>query len=429
MSFVAAKCPTCGGELQLDNNKESGFCMHCGGKIIIKDALNSIRVDNKHMISTWMDMGKKAANVGNQEEAYSYFTKIIENDPRNWEAIYFKGVSAAWQTSVEKIRLAELCQGIDEALSIIIEDTILDTEEVSNVKNNMALEILEISEAFYSILSDILIHTDNFYSSDTDYLQNVYFSAIHCMNLCMFGLDLLDIDSVVVPNDIQKKLLASYNWHVHLFSSLTLYWSDLSQEFLYFYGMEICIKEKFIAQYDFFTALIRRADPSYNMELSSPIYRLDPPMVGDDFTNKMKLSLKLQQNKDKEIELAEEKRKQIEKETSQQKYWDEHPAEYQAHLDELEKIKLERNQKIEEARQRKEQLKREFDLKQEDFNSYKNIREIEINNLSQERSKLGLFAIKQKKEIERLIIQIQNDIELYGRKISLNEAKLKYENA
>jgi len=429
MAYVAAKCTTCGSDLQLDNNLESGFCMHCGDKIIFKDAINPIIVDDRHMIRTWMDMGMKASNVGNQEEAYSYFTKVIENDPQNWEAIYFKGVAAAWQTSVGKIRLAELSQGINEALSIIIEGNTLDAEEISNVKDNMALEILKISEAIYDTLSDILIHTDNFYSSDTDYLQNIYFSAIHCMNICISGLDLLDIDSVVVPNDLQKKLLQSYNWHVYLFSSLTLYWSDLSQEFLYFYGMEICIKEKFIAQYDFFTALIRRADPTYNMDLSNPIYRLDPPMVGGDFTNKMALSLKLQQKKDKEIKLAEEERKQIEKRVLQQKYWDENPTEYQVHLAEQEKLRLKKKRRIEETRQHKEQLKQEYDLRQVDFNSYKKNREIDINNLAQERSKLGIFAIKQKKEIDQLIIQIQNDIQDYGMKISLNEAKLKYQNA
>ena len=60
MSFEAAKCPQCGGELQLDIEKETAFCMHCGSKIIVQEAIRAVRIDNAHMVDTWIKMGKSA---------------------------------------------------------------------------------------------------------------------------------------------------------------------------------------------------------------------------------------------------------------------------------------------------------------------------------------------------------------------------------
>lgn len=32
MPLVSVKCPSCGGDS--NDNKESGFCMHCGSKVV-----------------------------------------------------------------------------------------------------------------------------------------------------------------------------------------------------------------------------------------------------------------------------------------------------------------------------------------------------------------------------------------------------------
>lgn len=37
MVLVALKCPHCGGDIQLDDAHEFGFCLYCGTKIIVRD--------------------------------------------------------------------------------------------------------------------------------------------------------------------------------------------------------------------------------------------------------------------------------------------------------------------------------------------------------------------------------------------------------
>ena len=41
MSFVNAKCPNCGGSLQVDNGKRAAICPFCKEAYIVEDAINN----------------------------------------------------------------------------------------------------------------------------------------------------------------------------------------------------------------------------------------------------------------------------------------------------------------------------------------------------------------------------------------------------
>jgi DNA-directed RNA polymerase subunit RPC12/RpoP len=49
MPLVAAKCTNCGGELQLDDSLKTGFCMFCGSRILVQEAieLKKVQVEGK----------------------------------------------------------------------------------------------------------------------------------------------------------------------------------------------------------------------------------------------------------------------------------------------------------------------------------------------------------------------------------------------
>ncbi len=119
MSFIAAKCPQCGGDLQLDNDKDTAFCMHCGSKIIVQEAIRKVQVDNTHMLEFWMKMANSAANAGNYEESYEYYTKVVENDLNNWKATFLKGIAAGWLSKFSNPRFNEIIQAISDAQKII----------------------------------------------------------------------------------------------------------------------------------------------------------------------------------------------------------------------------------------------------------------------------------------------------------------------
>lgn len=122
MEFVAAVCPQCGVSLQVDPEKESGFCVHCGTKIVIQEAIRTVRIDNSHMIDTWMDMADAAEKSGNHEEAYEYYTKAVETQPENWQAYIGRGMAIGNQTTLNNSRLLEAAVNFLRAMYLVPKD-------------------------------------------------------------------------------------------------------------------------------------------------------------------------------------------------------------------------------------------------------------------------------------------------------------------
>ncbi len=124
MAIQNLKCPNCGGEVQLDDNLEKGFCMYCGGAIQIKEEVAKIQVEHSGKIE--IDDSKKMANslaladrafdAGNYEECYNYSCVVLECDVNNSHATFRKGLCAAY---LSLARVNELEQALKTAKDII----------------------------------------------------------------------------------------------------------------------------------------------------------------------------------------------------------------------------------------------------------------------------------------------------------------------
>jgi tetratricopeptide (TPR) repeat protein len=108
MEFKPAKCPSCGGNLQVPPDMKTAKCMYCGGDFIIEDAIKlamgQVNIDNL------FELADAAKNIGNYIEAYNYYTRILEADSNNYKAWYGKALSAGWQSSTGNPRLQEVRQ-------------------------------------------------------------------------------------------------------------------------------------------------------------------------------------------------------------------------------------------------------------------------------------------------------------------------------
>ena len=86
MVFEAAKCPSCGGFLQLDSTMEKADCVHCGRKIIVRDAIQRMKIEVSGNVSmSGISTVENDVQVGqlflaNKEwvKAYEVFCKAIE---------------------------------------------------------------------------------------------------------------------------------------------------------------------------------------------------------------------------------------------------------------------------------------------------------------------------------------------------------------
>ena len=97
MQYETAKCPSCGASIPVQSECEQTFCLACGNRIVIKDAIQRYKVDlsGPVVVDTNIDSIYKSANgflqLEKWEDAKRLFTKIIEldsTDYRGWWGLF-----------------------------------------------------------------------------------------------------------------------------------------------------------------------------------------------------------------------------------------------------------------------------------------------------------------------------------------------------
>ncbi len=92
MKIIDLVCPNCNGNIQLDEDKEFGFCMHCGHRIVLAGSdIGNNRYAQIKRLKTTLDV---KAQGRNQSEIVQLCDRIIELDPNDSEAWYYKGLYA-----------------------------------------------------------------------------------------------------------------------------------------------------------------------------------------------------------------------------------------------------------------------------------------------------------------------------------------------
>jgi hypothetical protein len=87
--------------------------MYCGGTVITQQAIQLASGVN---VANLMELAKAAAIANNPKEAYEYYTKVLEYDPRNPTAWTGKGEAAGWMSTVRDLRTTEMIAGFNNAI-------------------------------------------------------------------------------------------------------------------------------------------------------------------------------------------------------------------------------------------------------------------------------------------------------------------------
>lgn len=163
MSFIPAKCPSCGGDLQVPNDRDSVKCMYCGGTVIVREAAAAASGVQVHNL---MALAKSAAEAGNAREAYDYYTRVLEIDPSNSLAWEGKGTSAGWLSTLSNIRTNEMMACFDNAIKQV------DESKQEELKRRCGHAVNRVTTAVYSTAQKQL---NEFIQVDTtwpDYVAN-----------------------------------------------------------------------------------------------------------------------------------------------------------------------------------------------------------------------------------------------------------------
>jgi len=98
MARISLICEQCGGNVELDDTHEFGFCNFCKAKILIKSdtIINEVTQNiTKHVyghegkdVDELIADGKKLLELGDDKKANAKFKQAINIDPKSWEAWY-----------------------------------------------------------------------------------------------------------------------------------------------------------------------------------------------------------------------------------------------------------------------------------------------------------------------------------------------------
>ena len=97
MTLEIAKCPNCGGELQLPNNKIEATCIYCDTKIIVSEAIKAKGKDIEPLLKLMQDAFEAE---GDGTELLKYANKVLEIDSSQALAMFYKGMANCWMYQI-----------------------------------------------------------------------------------------------------------------------------------------------------------------------------------------------------------------------------------------------------------------------------------------------------------------------------------------
>lgn len=86
MKFIKATCPGCGASLELADHLQSTTCPNCGSKVLIE-------WETKQNPAAYLELAKRFIQAKNYKEADAQLTRVLEMNPDNREAWFWKWVA------------------------------------------------------------------------------------------------------------------------------------------------------------------------------------------------------------------------------------------------------------------------------------------------------------------------------------------------
>jgi hypothetical protein len=95
----------------------------------------------------WMLLARAAAEANNQQEVYTYYTKVLESDPANLEAWFGKAASAGWLSTLANPRLQEMVSIFQTAISVAPKDKCDDLKPLAaDLINQVSMAVFQLAK-------------------------------------------------------------------------------------------------------------------------------------------------------------------------------------------------------------------------------------------------------------------------------------------
>lgn len=417
--MAALVCDICGGKLVMGSGGVA-VCDSCGMEYStermrekVQAIKGTVQIDNSNMVGTWMKMAQSASEAGNQKEAYEYYAKVLEVEPSNWRALFGKGKAAAWQSTLGNSRTSELYQAVKMAIEII-EHSDMSTEDIAGAKNEFAVAIYNVNNAFLEL------RKENFDKRDDKY-YDMHWDEWWETHITQASANINQTEDVMtllegLDDDLSKSNVLEMKKHIcetlrFMCDSSDTCWDSYSKNYLKCMGLSSDTKAKYVEKHMKLVAEIREKEPNYATDKYSQIDPFSPPHIwsyewASSLHDKL---LKHWQGKEREMKALREK--ELAKQRFNE-YWQEHAEEkkqYEERISEIDaeikRINGQYNQYDGRIAEIKKDLKNPVPAESQLAAIKK-----QQSDLNEQKSKLGIFAGKQKKQLQEQIDSLQSQI-------------------
>ena len=249
------KCELCGSN---DIVKDNGVfvCQYCGTKYSLEEAKKmmvegvvevsgTVKVDNTSKYDNLKKLAERSFKDELYHEAFEYYDKMLELNPDDWEAVYKKGICAAWQSTLANFRVDETVKASKNAFNII---NVLNIENVNlkKIKVDMATDINAVVVAFCNLAMEHYNQYWELENSASEYWERL----MQCINADEYALTLLE-DDIISSDEFAKDL------YITILKNLVIYYC------------EICMTRRYKSGYNQYGATY--ANVWYRNELRQPL--------------------------------------------------------------------------------------------------------------------------------------------------------------
>ncbi len=204
-------CEMCGSNAMV---KQDGLyvCQSCETKYSVEEARKlmievegTVRVDNTHMIANYLEMAQAARDAGNNQEAESYCNKVIEIEPTNYKAWMIKGEAAAWQSTIQNLR-------VDEGVSAFVRGiTNAPEEEKEKLIEQAKQQIKKLSSAMISLRADRFVKWPD-EEEATGFLSDITAILASVVNFLSGTGALIPVAEIMAPIATQINDAVTHAW-------------------------------------------------------------------------------------------------------------------------------------------------------------------------------------------------------------------------
>lgn len=182
MKLVAAKCPNCGSDLEVNPNKETMKCEYCKSAILVDEAIakykleisGEVEIKNLPKLENYLKNAERYYSLKEYNEAYEIYKEILKLDPTNSLALLRYGICKTLLNNYIDFTLEYLNKTVKEVINLI-----KDNDDYNTIIEKYIKETCNaIDESLYEVRKYFNSYTVNV--SDLMEIQTKLLSIVEC---------------------------------------------------------------------------------------------------------------------------------------------------------------------------------------------------------------------------------------------------------